>query len=63
MNETNELTPAEIGLLAAALDDARRAGLGDDDTLQMIANAAITEEIADNNEAAWSLAYDFLTAP
>lgn len=34
------LTPADRGILAAALDDALRAGLGDDDTVDALRSAA-----------------------
>lgn len=49
------LTPAESGILAAVLDDALAAGLGDDDTVERLAWAALHEGIT----APESAAYDF----
>src|SRR5262245_26579959 len=36
-----ELTPGDIGILAATLDDARRDGLGDDDTCDQLESAIL----------------------
>lgn len=37
------LTPADEGVIAAALDDASRAGRGDDDCVDAVAHALIAE--------------------
>lgn len=57
----SDLTPADFGIAAAAFDESRRAGYGDDDTLDTIRDALIYE--ANIGEAdATSLAYDVLGA-
>ncbi len=58
---TSKLTPADLGILAAAFDDARMRGFGDDDSLELLTNAAIYEAgIAEAD--AYSVAYDFFRA-
>jgi hypothetical protein len=53
------LTPAEKGILAANLDQARNEGLGDDDTLVMLENLIIDNDWLDTVEDAKEAAYDF----
>ena len=40
-----EITPADEGIMAAAYDDTRRMGLGDDDSLEYI-GFTIQQEVA-----------------
>jgi len=42
---TQQITPAEIGYLAVALDDANAQGLGDDDTVDMLRDACRANDI------------------
>lgn len=55
------LTPGDLGILGAVMDDAIRAGLGDDGIIERISWAVINEDMAQENEA-WSVAYDFFIA-
>jgi hypothetical protein len=36
---TMTITPADAGIIAAALEDAARLGLGDDDTVDLVRDA------------------------
>ena len=53
---TPTLTPADEGIIAAALDDARRLRLGDDATTGLVRDALIAEAGFTHAEAA-ALAY------
>lgn len=55
------ITPADKGIFAAAFDDAIVAGYGDDDTVEMIRQAAIFEAGFDE-QVAGKIAYDFFRA-
>jgi hypothetical protein len=58
---TSNLTPADLGILAAAFDATVMMGYGDDDSVAHIAHEAIYEAgIAEAD--AWSVAYDFFRA-
>jgi hypothetical protein len=50
------LTPADQGIIAAARDDARRRGLGDDATTDLVRDALMTEAGFGHAEAT-ALAY------
>lgn len=53
-----KLTPADLGILAAALDVALAAGYGDDGICDEIAAALEANDIA-SGATAWSIAFDF----
>jgi hypothetical protein len=51
-------TAADLGILAAALDDARNEGLGDGDIIDAIARAAWSQGVCEEADAD-SCAFDF----
>lgn len=53
----HNLTPADAGIIAAAIDDARMQGFGDDDTVVEIARALMSEAGFDEARAN-DIAYD-----
>ena len=53
------LSPADLGILASALDDAR-SRYGDDDTCAHVAQVAFEEGIASNGDDAWTIAHEFM---
>ena len=55
------LTPADLGILAAAFDATVMMGYGDDDSVAYIAHEA-TYEAGIPEADAWSVAYDFFRA-
>ncbi|PYF05018.1 hypothetical protein BJ122_102244 [Rhodopseudomonas faecalis] len=55
----SKLSPADLGILAAALDDARSQRLGDDGICDEIARAIIVNDIA-HGDAAKKLAYEYV---
>jgi len=54
-----QLTPADLGTLAATLDDCRADGLGDDCTCDRLAMALTGECGISDPAAAWALAHKF----
>ena len=52
------LSPADLGIPAAALAAALPQDFGDDDRCVTIANAALANDIAATEAEAWSTAYD-----
>lgn len=54
---TTNLTPADHGLLAVALDDALTLGLSDDGIVDHIASALMGE--GEDQQDAASIAYDY----
>jgi len=49
MSEQTKATPGDLGIMAAALDDARARGLGEDDTNDAIMFAADVDHITAYN--------------
>lgn len=58
---TTSLSPADIGILAAAFDATVMMGCGDDDSVAHIAHEA-TYEAGIPEADAWGVAYDFFRA-
>lgn len=59
MNACNmkTLTPADIGIITAAFDDA--SALGDDEAIDTIKWAALENGVTNGEQDAFDLAYDF----